>query len=60
MASLVWQSGVKPGASVVMVNGTSVRQYLFDPTAAFGSVTNANSRSLNRERQIQAGIKFNF
>lgn len=60
MASLVWQSGMKPGESALMVNGTSVSQPVFDSTAAFGDRTNANSRSLNRERQIQAGIRLRF
>lgn len=60
MASLIWQSGMKPGVTTLMVNGTSVTQPVFDATAAFGSPTNANSRSFSRERQIQAGIRLHF
>lgn len=57
MARLIWQSGMKPGSTVQLVNGTKVTDPVFDPTAAFGSASNANSRMLSRERQIQAGIR---
>lgn len=60
MATLTWQSGVKPGTKTVLVNGSSQTQYVFDPTAAFGDVTNANSGAVNRERQVQLGIRLNF
>lgn len=60
MAKLIWQSGMKPGSTVQMVNGTKVTDPVFDETAAFGGRTNANSRMLNRERQIQAGIRLFF
>jgi hypothetical protein len=42
------------------VNGTTVTQYAWDATAAFGSATNAASSALQRERQIQAGVRLNF
>jgi hypothetical protein len=35
-------------------------QYVFDPTAAFGNVTNANSGAVNRERQVQVGFRLVF
>jgi hypothetical protein len=60
MATLTWQSGEKPGTKTVLVNGTSQTQYVFDPTAAFGDVTNANTGAVNRERQIQIGLRLNF
>jgi hypothetical protein len=60
MATLTWQSGEKPGTKTVLVNGTSQTQYVFDPTAAFGDVTNANSGAVNRERQIQVGLRLTF
>jgi hypothetical protein len=60
MATLTWQSGVKPGTKTVLVNGGSQTQYVFDPTAAFGDVTNANSGAVNRERQLQLGIRLIF
>jgi len=60
MATLTWQSGEKPGTKTVLVNGSSEAQYVFDPTAAFGSVTNANSGAVNRERQMQIGMRLNF
>lgn len=60
MATLTWQSGEKPTTSTVLVNGGNIRQYAFDATAAFGGVTNANSRMLGRERQIQAGLRLHF
>jgi hypothetical protein len=60
MATLTWQSGVKPGTKIVLVNGTSETQYAYDPTAAFGGVTNANSGAVNRERQLQLGLRLNF
>jgi hypothetical protein len=60
MATLTWQSGVKPGTKTVLVNGGSQTQYVFDPTAAFGDVTNANSGAVNRERQLQLGIRLTF
>lgn len=60
MATLSWQSGIRPGSKIVMTNGTSEAEYLFDPTAAFGGVTNANSSALLRERQIQAGFRLIF
>jgi hypothetical protein len=60
MATLTWQSGVKPGTKTTMVNGSSQTQYVYDPTAAFGNVTNANSGLVARERQIQMGIRLIF
>jgi hypothetical protein len=60
MATLTWQSGEKPGTKTVLVNGTSQTQYVFDPTAAFGNVTNANSGVVSRERQIQLGFRLYF
>jgi hypothetical protein len=60
MATLTWQSGMKPGTKTVLVNGTSETQYAYDPTAAFGGVTNANSGAVNRERQLQLGLRLNF
>jgi hypothetical protein len=60
MGTLTWQSGERPATSTILVNGTSVPQYVEDATAAFGSRTNANSSALSRERQIQAGVKLNF
>ena len=60
MATLAWQSGVKPGTKTTLANGGSETQYVFDPTAAFGGVTNANSHALSRERQIQVGVRLVF
>jgi hypothetical protein len=60
MATLTWQSGERPVTTTTLVNGTSVTQYAYDATAAFGSATNAASSALQRERQIQAGIRLNF
>ncbi|HLJ77025.1 MAG TPA: carboxypeptidase regulatory-like domain-containing protein [Acidobacteriaceae bacterium] len=60
MATLTWQSGERPAPAVTMVNGTSVRQYAYDATAAFGNPTNAASTEFQRERQIQAGVRLNF
>jgi hypothetical protein len=60
MATLTWQSGVRPGTKTVMTSGTNETQYVFDPTAEFGSITNANSNALSRERQIQAGLRLIF
>lgn len=60
MATLTWQSGMKPGVKSVLVDGQTQTEYAFDPTAAFGEVTNANSRALFRERQIQGGIRLHF
>ena len=60
MATLAWQSGVKPGTKTVMTNGSTETQYVYDPTAAFGEVTNANSGAVNRERQLQVGIRLVF
>ncbi len=60
MATLSWQSGVKPGTKTVMTNGSTETQYIYDPTAAFGEVTNANSGAVNRERQLQVGIRLVF
>lgn len=60
MATLTWQSGMKPDTKTVLVNGTTQTEYAFDPTAAFGGVTNANSRAFSRERQIQVGIRLRF
>jgi hypothetical protein len=60
MARLIWQSGMKPGSTVQLVNGTRVTDPEFDATAAFGGTTNANSRMLSRERQIQAGVRLFF
>jgi hypothetical protein len=60
MATLTWQSGERPAPSVTMVNGTSVQQYAYDATAAFGNPTNAASTALQRERQLQAGVRLHF
>lgn len=60
MATLTWQSGVRPGTKTVMTNGTTETQYVFDPTAVFGGATNANSNPLSRERQMQAGVRLIF
>ena len=60
MATLTWQSGERPAPSVTMVNGTSVQQYAYDATAAFGNPTNAASTALQRERQMQAGVRLHF
>jgi Carboxypeptidase regulatory-like domain len=60
MAMLTWQSGEKPGTKTVLVNGRSQTQYVFDPTAAFGNVTNANSGVVNREREMQVGFRLIF
>jgi Carboxypeptidase regulatory-like domain len=60
MGTLTWQSGERPATTTTLVNGTSVTQYAYDATAAFGSATDAASNALERERQIQAGIKLNF
>ncbi len=60
MARLTWQSGMKPVAKTVFVNGTAQSEYAFDSTAAFGGVTNANSMAFSRERQIQVGAKLIF
>jgi hypothetical protein len=60
MATLTWQSGVKPGTKIVLVNGSNETQYVYDPTAAFGGVTNANSGAVSRERQLQLGLRLNF
>ncbi len=60
MATLNWQSGMKPDTKTVFVNGTTQTEYAFDPTAAFGGVTNANSRAFARERQLQLGIRLRF
>lgn len=60
MANLNWQSGMRPGSAVELVNGTSVSEPLFDATAAFGSPASANSRSLMRERQLQMGLRLSF
>jgi hypothetical protein len=60
MATLTWQSGERPVTTTALVNGTSVTQYAYDATAAFGSATNAASSALQRERQVQAGVKLNF
>jgi hypothetical protein len=60
MATLTWQSGERPVTTAALVNGTSVTQYAYDATAAFGSATSAASGMLFRERQIQAGIKLSF
>ncbi|MGB6134893.1 MAG: carboxypeptidase regulatory-like domain-containing protein [Acidobacteriaceae bacterium] len=60
MANLIWQSGMKPGSTVQLVNGTSMSIPVFDATAAFGGPTNANSSALSRQRQLQAGIRLDF
>ncbi|HEX3987481.1 MAG TPA: TonB-dependent receptor [Acidobacteriaceae bacterium] len=60
MGILTWQSGMKPDTKTVLVNGSTQTQYAFDPTAAFGGITNANSRAFSRERQIQVGIRLRF
>ena len=60
MGTLAWQSGVKPGTKTVLVNGRTETQYVYDPTAAFGGVTNANSGAVSRERQLQLGLRLRF
>jgi hypothetical protein len=60
MATLTWQSGEKPGTKTVLVNGSSQTEYVFDPTAQFGGVTNANNGVVSRERQIQLGMRLRF
>ena len=60
MATLTWQSGIKPGTKTTLVDGITQTQYVFDPTAAFGNVTNANSTALSRERQLQVGLRLVF
>ena len=60
MATLTWQSGIKPGTKTVLANGSSENQYADDPTAAFGGITNANSGAVNRERQVQVGLRLHF
>ncbi len=60
MATLTWQSGIRPGTKTTLVNGSSETEYVFDPTAAFGNVTNANSNAMSRERQIQVGFRLIF
>lgn len=60
MATLTWQSGQKPGTKTVLVNGHTETQYVYDPTAAFGNVTNANSGAVSRERQVQMGLRLKF
>lgn len=60
MGALTWQSGEKPAIATTLVNGTRIPQYVFDPTAAFGHINNANTGAISRERQIQAGVKLNF
>ena len=60
MATLTWQSGMKPDTKTVLVNGTTQTEYAYDPTAAFGGVTNADSRAFSRERQLQIGIRLRF
>ena len=60
MATLTWQSGMKPGTKTVLTNGSTETEYVFDPTAAFGNTTNANSNVAAREREIQAGMRLVF
>jgi len=60
MATLTWQSGIKPGTKTTLIDGITQTQYVFDPTAAFGNVTNANSNALSRERQLQMGLRLIF
>lgn len=60
MGTLTWQSGQIPSTSEILANGTSLPQYDYDATAAFGATTNAGSSVLSRERQIQLGVKLNF
>ncbi|HTW47799.1 MAG TPA: TonB-dependent receptor [Acidobacteriaceae bacterium] len=60
MGTLTWQSGEQPVTTTALVNGTSITQYAYDASAAFGSPTSAASSMLQRERQIQAGVKLNF
>lgn len=60
MATLTWQSGIRPGTKTVLTNGRTETQYVFDPTAVFGGVTNANSGAVLREREIQAGLRLIF
>ena len=60
MADLTWQSGEKPATTTALVNGSSVLEYAYDATAAFGNRTNAESNAISREREIQAGVKLNF
>ena len=60
MATLTWQSGERPATRTVLVNGSNQTEYAWDPTAAFGGVTNANSGGMNRERQLQLGLRLSF
>lgn len=60
MAILTWQSGLRPGTKTVMTNGAVQTEYVIDPTAAFANVTNANSTSFSREREIQLGLRLTF
>lgn len=60
MANLIWQSGMEPGSTVQLVDGTAISVPVFDATAAFGGPTNANSSALSRERQLQAGVRLDF
>jgi Carboxypeptidase regulatory-like domain/TonB dependent receptor len=60
MATLTWQSGEKPATATTLINGSTLPQFAWDPTAAFAHVTNSNSSAILRERQLQAGIKLNF
>lgn len=60
MAKLTWQSGMKPATKTVLVDGRTETEYAWDPSAAFGGVTNANSRAFSRERQLQIGFRLRF
>jgi Carboxypeptidase regulatory-like domain len=60
MATLTWQSGMKPDTRTVLADGSTQTEYAFNPTAAFGGVTNANSQAFARERQIQIGMRLRF
>lgn len=60
MGTLTWQSGMRPATKTALVNGTTETQYVFDPTAAFGDETNANSSAVGRERQLQLGLRLVF
>lgn len=60
MGTLTWQSGMRPSTKTTLANGNTETQYAYDPTAAFGDVTNANSGAVSRERQVQAGAKLAF
>lgn len=60
MGTLTWQSGMKPGTETVLTDGATETEYVFDPTAAFGNATNANSSVAGREREIQAGMRLVF